>query len=57
MCTKIIRDEEVKKYQYFYHNYKNKVDFRKRKRSVLNTFQDDNINKSLTHQKYNNNKF
>ena len=48
MCTKIIRDEEVRKYQSFYQNYRSKVDCRKRKYNTLNTFQDDNINKALT---------
>ena len=53
MCPKIIRDEEVRNYQSFYQNYRNKVDCRKRKHSALNSFQDDNINKALTRQNSN----
>ena len=53
MCTQIIRDEEVRKYQSFYQNYRNKVVCRKRKHSALNSFQDDNINKALTRQNSN----
>ena len=30
ICPKIIRDEEVRKYQSFYQKYRNKVDFRKK---------------------------
>ena len=49
----MIRDEEVRKYQSFCQNYRNKVDCRKRKHSALNSFQDDNINKALTRQNSN----
>ena len=54
MGEKIIRDEEVKKYQSFFHNYKNKVDCRKRKHSSRNNFQDDDINKALIRHNSNN---
>ena len=52
-CKTLLGEEDNRIYQSIYHQYKEKAECRKRKQSVLNTVQDENINKALFHQKSN----